>query len=249
MQSTWNIQNNAGRLSTDALGGVVDLNQPGDGLSEISAFGHTIAGCQLFGLYHDITQPRPISGPVVDRFVRQDDLFVRYGQTDQQRFSPSVYYHAQLLAEQAVGIRLIASIQTDLLDTHPDLVTQTICPGGEIQKLVDANEPRWNLIQDGEADFTEHEAPHCLLIRPANSKLSFAEMIHPADFRGASLRRESHGDATHIKLQSLLLDRWMEKGVILRARAQALFVPREHDEQTVFAAYQRFVDAALPLTV
>lgn len=248
MPSPWKIENEIATLSAHRFSAVVDLSQPGKGLREIRLAETSLATVHPCGLFHRAAEPTPISGPIVDRFVRQNDLFVRFGQTKDQPFSPSVYWTYTDEAGSN-GVNLIASIQTDLLDTHPDLIMRTVCPAGDVLRLSSETASQWRTIVGGQVQFAESDAPHCLMVRLPDAGVSYAEMIHPADFRGATLQVGDSDGGSTLALESLLLTRWMEKGVILRARAQAVFVPREHDEQMVFDAYQRFVHAALPLTV
>ncbi|MEX0867125.1 MAG: hypothetical protein WD030_07190, partial [Pirellulales bacterium] len=225
-------------MSTENFSSMVDLRKPGDGIADLKHFGTALAGVRPFGLLHRAADPALISGPIVERFARQQDLFVRYGSTPDQPFSPSVYWTFLNEDSGAVGIRLIASIQTDLLDTHPDLIMRTVCPADDVRRLTSESAANWRPI---ESDMQLHEAntPHCVLVRLPATRVSYAEMIHPADFRGTSIQFAHARHAATIRLQSLLLTRWMEKGVILRARAQGVFLPRENDEQLAFAAYQR----------
>lgn len=248
MSSPWALHDEKAVFSSENFSAVVDLHQPGAGITELKHYGTALAEVRPFGLLHRAAAPAPITGPIVERFARQDDLFVRFGSSPDQPFSPSIYWTFLNEGPGGIGIRLIASIQTDLLDAHPDLITRTVCPAEEALRLLSEADATWRPIE-GDAQLDEANPPHCVLLRLPSAKVSYAEMVHPADFRGASMQFTDSSGGPIVALQSLLLTRWMEKGVILRARAQGVFVPRENDEQLAFDAYRRFVDAPLPLTV
>ncbi|HWB01116.1 MAG TPA: hypothetical protein VG713_21645, partial [Pirellulales bacterium] len=85
----------------------------------------------------------------------------------------------------------------------------------------------------------------CVLLRPAEADFSYAEMVHPRDISHDQLST-ANGAA---RLEHRLFARMrLEKGVILRGRVRAAWLPRHDDEPLARAIYQQFQHAELPLT-
>jgi hypothetical protein len=74
---------------------------------------------------------------------------------------------------------------------------------------------------------------------------SYAEMVHPADFAGASL--ELRGEEL-LRFSHPLFAERLEKGVIRRVRLCGVFLPRDRDLEKASAIYRNFIAEPLPLT-
>ncbi len=99
-----------------------------------------------------------------------------------------------------------------------------------------------------------------LVFRIADSKLSYAQLLHPSDVLSQSqaeacqvasqtlVEVESLNNSQRHHSSSRLFFEPLEKGVIRRARVLGIFVPRENDLQAVAECGQRFMEQKLPLT-
>ena len=88
--------------------------------------------------------------------------------------------------------------------------------------------------------------PGCFLFRRAGT-FSYAELVHPADFRQSTLAARESSSAD-VRLAHRLFHRRLEKGVILRSRLRGVFLPREHDMELAAAEYRRFAASEPPPT-
>jgi len=257
MNHPWNLQDRLATLSGEEFSCRIDLNHPARGLHQISVQQQSIPEMQLFCISSRATGPADFACPIEDTFIREADLFVQYGQTAETPFSSSVYYRGvpgREGSDRITAVRLVASVQTDLLDSRPELYSRTYCPAAEVLQLVAGDPPRWRAL-DLETDFPislgDEAAPYCILVRMPGLPVacSYVEMVHPDDFQGAEISITGTPRTPLLELTTPLLKRWMEKGVILRSRAQGMFLPTASDQQLALAAYRQFLQDDLPLTV
>jgi len=135
-------------------------------------------------------------------------------------------------AGEDLGIDLVISVRTELLQTPVDVQMQTRLPADEV---LARDGSQWAPAVDSSAG--------CTLFRLTGEPLSYLEMIHPDDARGTMIGGQGGSTAvTHSLFGSPL-----EKGVILRARLRGMLLPREHDTVRAAAAYADFAEAAPPL--
>ncbi|NIP86099.1 MAG: hypothetical protein GTO03_11250, partial [Planctomycetales bacterium] len=118
----------------------------------------------------------------------------------------------------------------------------------------------WRLGRDDAEDFQRlalaepatscgpETGPGCFLFRPADADFSYVEMIHPTDFSSAQLSGGAGGGEL-AELRHVVIRRWMEKGVIVRARLRGAFVDRKDDTHRARRIYRDFCAAQIPLTV
>ncbi len=86
----------------------------------------------------------------------------------------------------------------------------------------------------------------CLLFRLPGGDLSYAEMVHPADFQYDEFQPgESRGNVVCIAHRLFRTN--LEKGVILRARVRGIFLKRPDDTQIAARCYAAFAGADPPL--
>jgi hypothetical protein len=83
-----------------------------------------------------------------------------------------------------------------------------------------------------------------MLWRLPGGELSYAEIVPASDFRRLRVERFDHS----IGAQWEMFSEFLEKGVIRRARLQAMFVPRADDVQIVAESCQSIALRPLPLT-
>jgi hypothetical protein len=116
-------------------------------------------------------------------------------------------------------------------------------------QLIDVESGRAKPIEWNDAQQHSLAAPGeiaCFIFRLAGSQSSYVEMVHPADFNESMLRRSPSGET---ELSHRLFAGRLEKGVILRSRIRAIFVPRDSDAALARACYADFAAAEPVLTV
>ena len=141
------------------------------------------------------------------------------------------------------------SVHTQLLDSRPELVATSSLPLAEVFRLVEAESGSFErLVASADSPLVIEPAggPSCLVFQPPGAELSYAEMVHPADFWRDELTGSVDGQPG-LRVRHHLFAGRLEKGVILRARLRGMFVPRRHDLRVVAGCYAAFTKAELPL--
>lgn len=202
------------------------------------------------------------SSQPLEVYSRQNDLIVRYGQGPAEQFSYQLDWRLlETPAPFVAAIELWVSIQTNLLDTQPELEIACSAPSGmgwsafEHQQLGTEHQASVAGETATESQSTEVDrGPAALLCSslPTAAQRATAQglwLIEPTDQRHA--RRCSEDDQAEQRVR--LFGHFMEKGVIRRARmrfllAQASGAKASITQQQVIAAYRDFANSPLPLT-
>jgi hypothetical protein len=185
-----------------------------------------------------------------ERYVRGSDMFASYALAPRRPIGLQLewrsIHHADL---SAVGLELIISVETDLLDADPGLTVGSTIPQGTVWRLTDAERPQFEHVNFAENLWASYppEPPAMLLYRPAELGYSFIEMIHPGDFAGGMLAAPPQNAGRYLSSFRLFEER-LEKGVIRRGRLQGIFLERQGDQASAWDCYRRFVASQLPLT-
>ena len=170
-------------------------------------------------------------------------MVTTYAGTDAWPFAPQIYWTFD--SENPVALTLVVSIQTDRLDTHPRIFVRSKLPADEMMRLsVAGDELLMDSHADGELQIDPRASACSLIWRLPGGELSYAEIMPTSDFRRLSVERTGNTVGTRWELFS----EFLEKGVIRRARLQAMFVPRENDLQIVAESCQAIARRPLPLT-
>lgn len=183
--------------------------------------------------------------PLVDHYIRGTDFVATFADSTRTMVAECYW---RVVADNSLGFGLewIVSVQTSLLDCHPQLETQTLLPVGS-ELLISAD--------PSATDFTRLDQPtahsqltHAAarLVRPQGCRFSYLELIYPADQAGCERLSHSPTDCSwrvHWHVQSL------EKGVIRRCRARVFWLPRQDDLQAATRCWRSLLDSPLPLTV
>ena len=90
------------------------------------------------------------------------------------------------------------------------------------------------------------DGPGCVVWRLTGSELSYAEIIHPADFHHDEVQWAAPAGSARVRLGHRLFPESLEKGVILR-RVRGIFSSRQNDLEIAAAAYAAFAAAEPPL--
>ncbi|HEV3006706.1 MAG TPA: hypothetical protein VGX78_19705 [Pirellulales bacterium] len=228
----WRLDAQFAALHCGPLSASADLGMPSQGLTRVHWHAQPLVGCQLLGVEVDSLAAQT-AGTLADRYQRSGDLVATYEQTAARPFRVQVYWRAVLPhAEHALPtIDLQVSVQTSLLDCRAAITTASLLADCESCDVLGSK--------------CDNQGPFARLFRPAGLEVSYAEMIHPSDFRGV----ESATLADRCQwCRTKLFGRALEKGIILRARVRGVFVPRPNDVARATAAFDDFSRQPPPLT-
>lgn len=151
-------------------------------------------------------------------------------------------------------LSLTISVETDLLDSQPELKVSTQlqveemlcvqCPamGNPVVQNVEQGAKALSISSDGAVGCVERGL---VLYRLAGGKFSLAEMVHPDDFRQLDVNWSADGTAS---ANWRVFGQFLEKGVIRRARISGVLLPREDDIGTAAEAFQQFAESEAVLT-
>jgi hypothetical protein len=214
-------------LNLPRLSLTFDADCPEAGLTAIAVADQPWSGGRLLGIRGSIQAAEGIA--LCDWHVRGDDLIAAYeiGPPDAARFD--VLWHA---AQPAAGdawlgrLDLLVSVRTDRLDWRYDVRLQSVLPDLAARPL-----------QSTTANFF------------AGRVWSIAMMVHPADLGRQELTSGAGSTAGCNLQQQLFRTESLEKGVILRARARAWFLPANVDPAVVIACFDDFAAADPPLGI
>lgn len=235
--SPWTIEQQQAQFQLPGFRATLNIGDPARGLTGLAVAGQQLPG-ELLSIRIDGARPG-----LLDAYVRGSDLVTTYSESTSWPFRVQIYWR-DCMSEYpgtTAAIELIASVQTHLLDTHPEMfaASQFDAPHVPVCSL---DPPRGNLTPL-ESPSENDCGPGCFLVRELRN-VSYAELIHPADFRGSTVQRNG---ATTLLKHKLFAQR-LEKGVILRARVLGLFVEARRDIEVVRSAYEHFCGSAPPLT-
>jgi hypothetical protein len=127
------------------------------------------------------------------------------------------------------AVFLLVSVQTDLLDTHPEIRVTTRLPAVEVMEL----------RHDAESQ------AQALLWRLVEADWSYLEFVPRSDYGELAIGGDASGQMT---CEWRLFGEFLEKGVIRRARVSAAFLPRERDDAVAAECCRHFANRPLPLT-
>lgn len=260
--SHWSLQGNVGRLAYGPLSGDVDTTRPNSGLSVLEFDSDHRLGL-LLGVIQipcdqwlsqddtkrgDEAKSWPL--PLAETYVRGNDLVATYRASDNSPYSSQLYWRKATLdgVEGVVAsISLLVSLQTQLLDTRPQISVVSLLSAKETLciDVDDHANPEINQVLPGENNFTAGKV-RCVLRRLVAPRLSYAEIMQSADY--FAMRAEGpNAEGDYITEWALFAD-FLEKGVIRRARVHAALLPRENDIELATICCQAIERLELPLT-
>jgi hypothetical protein len=189
-----------------------------------------------------------------DAYCRGGDLVASYADARLRPNVVQIYWRVEPAPVGALAeIDLEVSVQTSLLDSDPAQWTCSRLPAGELFYTPLATSGFSPIgSETGAVELDKRSSPldsapaSCWLVRLPETSVSYAEMVHPADFWVSRLHERTAGGERRLRHQ-LFVSR-LEKGVILRARIRGVFVSRDDDCAQAAAAYRRFVESPPPLT-
>ncbi|MCG8448167.1 MAG: hypothetical protein MI725_01130, partial [Pirellulales bacterium] len=172
-------------------------------------------------------------------FVRGNDLVTNFAQTNEQPFSCQIYWRATLQSSDVILLDTIISVQTELLESFPQIAVETQLESDEAWLVSDTQTAKQ---LTGPADGNE---PGCILLRAAEAGWSYAEMAHPDDGETWQIDKNA---TSNFALHRQLGGAFLEKGVIRRMRVRGAFLPRENDLELAAGCFASLVAELPPLT-
>ena len=258
--SPWTLLDPLAEVRCGTLSGRIDISQPGLGLHQV-ALGAAPLSARLLCITHDDRPERLPSSdadlhgattvwPVADAYVRGSDLVAGYQPTADWPFSPQIDWRAdvdQATTSSCAALSLYISVQTQLLDTWPDVNVQSHLEADEVLYAAPDTRAfqRAKQLLPGEHIFSPATTASCIVHRFADGKTSYAEIMPASDFREVTVRYDAAG-VCHTNWH--LFADFLEKGVIWRARLHALLLPRENDIERAMAFCSTLDQRPLPLT-
>jgi hypothetical protein len=199
----------------------------------------------------------PQSLKLAEAYHRGNDLVALYEPLEPHQVQPSIYWRARWdEARQGVGVEMIVSMQTSLLDSNPETVVATGMPTGDVWGTVgpQAHSPEKLGLQRLEyAQFplalSAHDGSHrpsLVVYQPRDTPFAYVEMVHPGDFVATQVDLNKWGESW---ATTRLFRERLEKGVIRRARIAGWHLPRKSDVLgSARELYNQFAAEPLPLT-
>jgi hypothetical protein len=245
---SWHVEANSARLELERASLVITPLDPAAGLTRLHLDKRPFAG--VHPLQVDLQRVETQRAAEIDFYVRGNDLIANYAERPAPAMRTQIYWRsAPLSADGALAaVEVLVSVQTDLLDSCPQVVMQSQIAACETLRLVDAERGAFAPAGERLAVSASDGQPQCYLFRLDACKYSYAEMVHPASAARSELQLARKGGGTLGRLRHQLFAEWLEKGVILRSRVMGLVVDRQGDEAAVARQFAALAIAEPPLT-
>ena len=251
--ATWQLDKFSAGFRTRYLSGSGDLLYPEHGIGAIRVDDSVLEDARLLGLSIPAVSS-DTAGSQLEAYTRCGDLVGIYAPTDRHPFRSQVYWRLssytppEAPSGALASLELVASKQTDLLESRPDLTVTSEFPCSQVLRLRDADS-EFELIDCSKPiTLSTQDGTGCFLFRLRGDKFSYAEMVYPLDFETTELNAVDRSNGKIHRIQHHLFHHRLEKGVILRARVLGLLLRREDDLQTTAAHYALFAVSDPPLT-
>ena len=186
-------------------------------------------------------------------YGRGSDLVALYEPLTPHQVQPSVYWRGRWdEGRQAVGVEMIVSMQTSLLDSNPETVVATGMPIGDVwgpvtdEKVDSLQRLEYTQFPLVLAEDGKSHRPSLVVYQPRDTPFAYVEMVHPADCVATQVELNKWGESW---ATTRLFSERLEKGVIRRARIAGWHIPRKSDVlRTAWELYTQFAAEPLPLT-
>lgn len=170
-----------------------------------------------------------VSGlPLVEAYVRDEDLVATFGPTESFPFFTELYWSVRTLETQPtpiVALSLLVSVRTDLLDTHPELKIVTSAPRKQMRHSQSSGGP--------------------MFVSPLREEIALIDFA-PAEDCAEQIATEAKSGATDI--ERTLFSHFLEKGVIRRGRLFAVLTDANVTDAQAARYCAEYLAAELPLT-
>jgi hypothetical protein len=243
-EACWQLSGEIAALEVRNLKASIDLAAPHLGLRNLCAWGHPLAGFVL-GVPID-TGDQQQGATLADHYQRGRDLVAQYEQTDDRPFRATVYWRALDLVQgiRVAAIELMVSVQTNLLDSTPQLYARSRV---EAARAIGVDNSSESELPSPIGDLSQEKgaacAPACVVLPLRSVDATYCEMIHPSDWRGLEAQRIDGG----VELAWSLVGHFMEKGVVRRTRVRGMFLPGRPEHTLVRDLYAEFAASPPPL--
>jgi hypothetical protein len=245
----WQLHGHSAQLQLAQLTGRIDLSRPAKGLAGLGCQANSLENAHLLGIRISSLPPGQAEAPV-ECYVRNSDLVAAYDPSDCRPIQVEARWRAVAPSESngpLVVIELVVSVRTHLLDGRPEVSVQSAAPAADVLRLTDQRSAEFERLDRRRPCVLDPGGgTGCLVFRLPHSDLSYAEMVHPADFLEDRLQGDAES-APIAKLSHRLFPSPLEKGVILLARVQGMLLPRSDDTRVAAERYAAFAVAEPPL--
>jgi hypothetical protein len=240
----WRIEGEAGLLACGPMQGRVEAD--GMGVRFLVATWRGMPSDAFGAMITAGPGPRPAVIEVKERYVRGCDFVATYAKSADYPVAPQFYWRAALHeALSAVQIQTILSVQTDLLDSHPEASVNSFALESRLFHAPSLAHDAFREISESASCEGNAGREHLFVFRNEGLDLSYAQMVHPSDFVAAEVQvNESRPPL----VSASLFPESLEKGVIRRARISGWFLPAENDLRAAVELAKQFVNEPLPLT-
>lgn len=208
----WSLCEGLAELRVASLAGAVRPGQSDEGLGRL-----TWQGAEAHGRLFAASHPAGTLGAPVESYVRGADLVSVYPPSDRFPFRTTLAWSG-FAGSVATRVVLTVSLQTDLLDTQPELRLST------------------------ELGVTPRQGAGGVWEVDRGPKRTVAVAVHPTDARDASF------DCEAASCTLRLTPPFLEKGVIRRFRVAAFFLGPDADPAQMKEAIAAFAAGPPPLT-
>lgn len=243
MPATWNIN---GTLATATVGEyqiTVDSSQPSRGVQWSSAIANRLQCCTL-----QFKPPRSAQGaPVLaDLYVRGSDLVATYDQLPGAEVQPQLYWRLMEQAElNAIGVQLLISMQTSLLQSEPRCTVESPLPGVRTAIWNWKEKAWWGTETGKDFDLVSQPSSRGFVtwFSAPKETNSYIEVIYPDD------QVSQHVTLGHS--EACFFAEHLEKGVIRRGRIAGWLASNQKlmdGPTTPLQLFQVAQQEALPLT-
>ena len=237
----WILAGTEARLETPRLRAKICLDRVSEGVNAL-VWNRHLALCRPLQLLCN-------AGRCVETYVRGSDLVSTY-ESNEPHGLPQVYWRLHASSPPAIGVEVVLSMRTELLDSRPLSAVDSLAANVSAFHASNLDAASFQQVRPASAPHrweAEEATTHLFVLRNERLKMTYAEMVHPSDFVSAALSQPEPGvDSWHLK--SLLFPESLEKGVIRRARICGWFLPAENDLAVAALLARQFIDEPLPLT-
>jgi hypothetical protein len=245
--SPWRSTGFAATLQLDGLRAQADFAHPNDGLTNITIAGQGFGHARLLGVA--VAAAAGTTDEPVECYVRATDMVVAYDASSRQPLRIDALWRvaARLPSDTFLAaVDLIVSVRTRSLNVQPELPVQSVVPASQTFLLRQLDTAAVAPVTTAPTAITPADGPSCVLFRLSNTDLTYAEMVHPADFQRDEISPTGQEGGT-VRIAHRLFRTTLEKGVILRARVRGAFFLRSGDAEAASRCYREFAAAEPPL--
>jgi len=215
MAATWNISDKAAFATLGDFAVELNPRNPHGGLSWI-AKRQSFESLQFFPAA-SAKEPPTLS----DLYVRGNDLIATYEQLPGAEVQPQLYWRLLEYAPlQALGVQLMISMQTSLLNSEPRCTVFSNLEGTRTA-VWDPSRLTWTGSEDGPFDLQLPASGngHISWFSAPKEKYSYIEVVYPDDLVSQHITRG--------RSESCFFAEHLEKGVIRRGRIAGWIVPNQ----------------------